>query len=135
MNDPLPTASLLLQVDAGPDASLEEQDDLARRLLIELEDLDVQAGLFHPDSVLPPGAKAGEATLFGTLAVSVLPAFLPKLVDFLQNWIQRGDRRTVKIKTQLGDRSIELEYAPATMTNKDLKKLITVLNTSLEKKT
>jgi hypothetical protein len=134
MNDPLPNASLLLQVNAGLDASQEEQDELARQLLTELEDLDVQAGLYHPDGALPPGAKASEATLFGSLAVSVLPAFLPKLVEFLQNWMQRGDRRIVKIKTQIGDRSLELEYSPATMTNQDLKKLVTLLNTSLEKK-
>jgi len=135
MNDLLPTASLLLQVDAGSGASPDEQDELARQLLTELGDLDVQAGLYHPGSALPPGAKAGEATLFGSLAVSVLPAFLPKLVEFLQNWVQRGDRRVVKIKTQIGDRSLELEYAPATMSNQELKKLVTLLNSSLEKKT
>jgi hypothetical protein len=134
MNEPLPTASLILQVDAGPDASLDEQDEMARQLLTELEDLDVEAGLYHPGGALPEGAKTGEATLFGALAVSVLPTFLPKLVEFLQNWIQRGDHRIVKIKTQIGDRSLELEYAPATMTNKELKKLVTILNNSLEQK-
>ena len=135
MTNSLPTASILLQVDAGPDASLEEQDELARHLLAELEDLEVEVGLYHPGGGLPEGAKAGEATLFGALAVSVLPTFLPKLVEFLQNWMQRGDRRMVKIKTQLGDRSLELEYSPATISNKELKKLVTLLNTSLEKKT
>jgi len=135
VNDSQPSARLLLQVDAGPGASLEEQDELARQLQAELDDLDVQATRPHLGDLPPAGAKAAEATLFGTLAVSILPAFLPKLVDFLQGWIQRGDHRTVKIKTQLGDRSIELEYAPSTMSNKDLKKLVDLLNTSLDKKT
>ncbi|MFB0533374.1 MAG: hypothetical protein ACETWR_00155 [Anaerolineae bacterium] len=38
-----------------------------------------------------------------------MPAFLPKLVEFLQAWTLCGENRTVRIKTPAG---LELEFTP-----------------------
>jgi hypothetical protein len=38
-----------------------------------------------------------------------VPAFLPKLVEFLQAWTLRGENRTVRIKTPAG---LEVEFTP-----------------------
>ncbi|HEX2173538.1 MAG TPA: hypothetical protein VHL09_13965 [Dehalococcoidia bacterium] len=119
---------LLVQVDAGDDASPEEIDRLTRRLLAQIRELDVEsARLARAEEGVPEGAKLAEAIALGSLAVQILPAVAPKLVEFLQAWTLRGHGRTVKIKTQQGDKSVEVEFSPSAMSPEDLKKYVDVL--------
>ncbi|MFQ5613749.1 MAG: hypothetical protein ACE5H9_16615 [Anaerolineae bacterium] len=124
-------ANLTLQVDAGQDTDAEELDRLTRQLRDELWELDVESVELAAGGDLPEGAKSAEALTLGALAVAVLPAVVPKLVEFLQAWSMRGENRVVKIKTQAGDRSLEVEYDPKTMTPTELKDLVDILNATL----
>ncbi len=99
----------------------EDVDRAARQLLSELRDLDVEkAGLAHSGAA-PEGSKAAELVSIGTIAVAVLPAALPKLIEFLQAWATRARGRTVKFK----GKGIEFEGSP-----EDLQKLLQQLDKS-----
>jgi hypothetical protein len=109
-------------------------DRLARSLRRELLDLDVEKVDFLTPGEAPPGSKSAEALTLGTLVVTTLPVFVPKLIEFLQSWVTRAEDRKVKIKSQVGDRSIELEYSPKAIGPEELKTLINTLSVSLEEK-
>lgn len=102
--------SLMINPD---DLDAEQRDQDARRLLGELRDQPVESAELAASGAAPQGAKGAEAITLGTIAVSVLPAFIPKVVDFLQAWALRGSGRTVKIKLQTGQQDIEFEGTPA----------------------
>lgn len=127
-------ARLLLQVDAGADADAEELDQLTRQLRDEMQELDVESVELVKGEAVPEGAKVIEVVTLGSLAVSVLPSIIPKLIEFLQNWLMRGENRRIKIKTQVGDRSVELEYSPAAMSQTELKNLVDTLTGALTQK-
>ncbi len=69
------------------------------------------------------GAKAGEAVTVGALALSVLPAVLPKLLEFLQAWVLRTKSRSVKVKADLGGRIVEVECS-GDMSQNEIKAVI-----------
>jgi hypothetical protein len=112
MTSPVNSVNLNLQLDPGPGYDPVELDRLTRQFLSEVQELPVES--------------AGLVT-----AVSVLPAVAPKLIDLLQSWIMRGENRTVKIKAQVQDRSIELEYSPSAMPPADVKRLVNSLTDAL----
>ncbi|MFQ6102410.1 MAG: hypothetical protein ACE5OS_14455 [Anaerolineae bacterium] len=93
---------------AEEDADPERLDGLTRRLLRDLRELGAESVERASGGVLPEGAK-GDAFTLGALALAVVPAFLPKLIDFLQAWSLRGESRRVKIKTPAG---LEVEFTP-----------------------
>jgi hypothetical protein len=119
---------LEIQPAAGMDA---DQLDEATRLLqcelleLELQKVDLKSG------EAPVGAKSAEALTLGTLLITTLPVVVPKLVEFLQSWVMRSEDRKVKIKSQVGDRSVELEYSPTAISQEELKQLIGTLSASL----
>jgi len=84
-------------------------DQLTRTLMRDLCDLGAESVEKTPGREIPKGAKGLESILVGGLTLSVLPEFMPKLVEFLQVWVQRPNTRTVKIKTKNG---IEVEFTP-----------------------
>ncbi len=126
-------ANLILHIDAGEDADTEELDKLTGQLLSEIKELDVETVERFGDEVVPRGAKAADPVTVGVLAVAVLPTVIPALITFLQSWSTRGDGRTVKVKTQKGDQSVEVEYDPKTMSQTELKSLVETLNETLTK--
>ena len=118
----------------GEEIDPERLDRLTRQLRSELLDLEVESADFVQEDQLPEGAKAAEAITLGALAVAVLPNFLPKLVEYLQSWALRGEGRKIKVKSQVGDRSIELEYMPQAMSQEELKTLVETLTDALTEK-
>jgi hypothetical protein len=112
----------------------EEVDQLTRHLRSELMELEVESVDLVRAKEIPKGAKAGEALELGTLAVAVLPVFIPKLIEYLQSWSLRAESRRVSVKAQVGDRSIEIEYSPAAMSPAGLKNLVETLTGALEGK-
>lgn len=83
-------------------------DQLTRRLMRDLRDLGAESVERPAGETAPEGAKGDPITL-GALALAVLPALLPKLVELLQAWAGRGESRVVKIKTPSG---VEIEFTP-----------------------
>jgi len=90
------------------DADAERLDELTGRLLRDLRELGAESVERPSGEAVPEGAK-GDAFTLGALALVAVPAFLPKLVEFLQAWALRGESRTVKIKTPAG---LEVEFTP-----------------------
>ena len=121
--------NLLLHVNAGEGASPEEIDRLTRRLLAEIRELDVESvELARDEKGVPEGAKLVEAIALGSLAVQLLPSVAPKLIEFLHAWTLRGQGQTIKIKTQQGDKSVEVEFSPDAVSPDDLEKYVGVLS-------
>jgi hypothetical protein len=85
--------------EQGADA--ERLDDLARSLIQDLQDLSPEYVKPPPEEPTQAGKKSADLTL-GTLTKDALPVFLPKLVDYLEAWTQRGENRTIKIEISGG---------------------------------
>jgi hypothetical protein len=118
------TLTLNLDVSAA-DVSAEDLDSLARELLNELRDLDLESAELVRGDVAPDGTKAVDPVTIGSIAVVVLPGLLPKLVEFIQAWALRGQGRTVKFKGKIGGQIIQFEGS-----SDDLQKLIAALSQS-----
>ena len=103
------------------DADAERLDQLTRRLMRGLRDLGVESVERPPGEAAPEAAKGDPFTL-GALALALVPALLPKLVEFLRDWAMRGENRTVKIKTPAG---LEVEFTlEGDLTETDLLSLV-----------
>jgi len=127
---------LALQVNAGEDADADDLDHLTRQLRDELQDMDLESVQLVRDQAARAGTKSGEAMVtLGALALQVLPAAISTLIGFLQVWVQRGQNRTLKIKTQVGDRAVEVEYSPRATSEEELKRLVETLTGALGQKT
>ena len=131
MSDEAKAAHMTIHIGAVEDADADEIDRLARNLLAEIKDLEVESADLVREGEAPTGTKSAEVVTIGALAIAVLPSVVPKLVEFLQSWSLRGESRTVKIKTQRGDRSLEVEYSPASMSPEELKSLVDTLTETL----
>ena len=60
----------------------------------------------------PRGLRSPEALVAGGLAVAVLPAVLPKLLELLSGWVSARKGRTLRVKVSRGGRSLEVEFTP-----------------------
>jgi hypothetical protein len=107
------------------DATDEELDRMARRLLSELRELNVESAELAMGEKAPQGAKSGDPAAIGSIVVSALPAILPAIVGLVQVWSTRGQGRMVKFK----GRGIEFEGSP-----EELRKLLDSLDKRKKKK-
>ena len=112
-------------IQPSENADLEQVDRNTRSFLTDLRDSDciTDAGFINGDSA-PAGAKSPEAVTVGVLSLAVLPAMLPRLVEFLQSWALRWSDYKIKIKRQTGDQSLEVEYSPAKTSPAELEHLL-----------
>jgi hypothetical protein len=92
---------------SATDASEEDIDGMTRQLLAELRELEVESVKLAKGGSAPQGSK-GDPITIGSIALIVLPAVLPKVVDLVQDWLTRGQGRTVKFKGM----GIEFEGSP-----------------------
>lgn len=114
----------------GGDFDVDELNQLTHFLMRSLEDVGVESVTVMRDQDIPLGAK-GDPVTFGALLVTVLPATLPRVIEFLQAWTDRNQDHTLRAKVQRGDRSAEIEY-PANMPPDELKKHVEVLKQLVE---
>ena len=98
-------------------AAVEDIDQMTRQLLSELREMDVESAELTKGGIAPKGSK-GDLMTIGSIAVAVLPAFLPNVISLVQDWVERGQGRTVKFKGM----GIEFEGSP-----EELQKLIASL--------
>lgn len=117
-------AEFYIEVNAT-DATEEDIDRLTRQLLSELRELDVESAVLAKGDSAPSGTKSVDPVMLGSIAIAVLPAFLPKVVDTVQAWATRGQGRTVKFK----GKGIEFEGSP-----EELHKLLASLEKGKKKK-
>ena len=126
---------LLLQIDMGDILDLDQINQLTHQLKDEISEKDVFSVDFISEDSTPDGAKAADAVTWGMLGVSVLPSVLPMLIEFLQKWTMRGESRKLKVKAQNGDQLIELEYSPESVSNKELKELVSIIQAGMKENT
>ena len=125
--------ALQLQVDSGNVLTPDELDRVTRSLRHDLSELDVQSVEFSRDAKVPAGAKSAEAVALGSLAVAVLPVAIPKVIEFLRDWLMRGENRTLKLKLQVGGNSAEIEYNPGSVSTNEIEALAGKLTGALGK--
>jgi hypothetical protein len=99
-------AEFEIQVMAS-DATDEELDRMTRQLLAEVRDLNVESAELTRGEAAPAGSK-GDPITMGSIAIAVLPAVLPNVINLVQAWVMRGQGRTVKFK----GKGIEFEGSP-----------------------
>lgn len=119
--DALEPVRLNVEISAS-DATEDELDELARRLLSELRDQDVESAELAKSGPAPAGSKSAEVITAGAIAMAVLPAALPKVIDFIQAWATRGQGRVVKFKGNMAGQPVDFEGS-----SEDLKTLIAAL--------
>ena len=130
MADPK-SATLELSVQGEPGADADQVDRETRQLRNELRELDL-GSVELGTAEAPSGAKAGEGFALGSLLMEVLPNAISPLIEFLRSWSLRRKGRTVKVKIVSGDRSIETEFDPATISPAEMKLLLSSLLKRLE---
>jgi hypothetical protein len=103
-------AHLQLSVDAGGDADLQENADLTRQLRQYFLDRDVDKVEFARSGSLPEGAKGDPVTLT-TLAITLAPIALTKVLGILEQWLTRHERATVTL--EIGREKLTLSGTPS----------------------
>jgi hypothetical protein len=125
------TLRLVLEVGNDTDGDAEEVDRLTRRLRREILDREVESAELVTTGEIPAGARAGEVIAIGSLLVTVLPSVLPNLIDLLGGWLKRDTRRTIKIKLQRGETSVDVELDPRSCSTEELQGLVDSLGHAL----
>jgi hypothetical protein len=126
-----PAVSLVVSLVDESSADAERLDATTRQLRQRLAELDIESVELASGGAAPTGAKSGEAVALGTLLVTLLPATLPKVLDFLQSWMLRDAGHAVKIRATAGDRTVEVEYAPGSISERQLKDLVASISSGL----
>jgi hypothetical protein len=95
---------------------------------MELEDLDVESVRLATSDNAPVGTKGLDSMTAGTIAMTVLPAMLPKVLEFLQSWSLQGRGRTIKFKGKIANQQIDFEGS-----FDEMKKLVALLDKKQKK--
>jgi hypothetical protein len=105
-----------------PNGTKEDVDDVTRQLLDELRDFHLESlNLKRGDDILSD-VKSVDPITIGTIALVVLPSLLPKVVEFVQAWSMRGDKKIIKFRGKIAGQIIEFEGS-----SDDLQKIISRL--------
>ena len=118
---------LHVAIDAGDDADADALDRLARQLLSEVREVDVEQATLERSGSVPAGAKSAEVLDWGSVAIAVLPAVLPKVIEVVTGFVRRHQGCTIKIRTEHLGRQIEVSYDPSSMKPDDAKRLVDML--------
>jgi hypothetical protein len=105
MNESLVT----LQVSVSLGERVPDDDvDLAAR---DLRNVLLEAGIEEVGFVpveRPLNSKGSTGTLIGDLALAVLPALLPKVIDLLKEWKSGSEARAIKVRGAIDGTPIEI---------------------------
>jgi len=118
---------LTLNIKPGEDVDEGELDHLTRQLRHDIQELEVNSVELVREGKTPAGAKVVDPVTLGALAIAVLPSVAPKLVEFLQSWIMRGEGRAVRITTKIGDRTLEFECSAKTLVHSEVMTFVNAL--------
>ena len=102
---------LLVDLGVDRDEDAAELDQAARQLQRELLELDVEDVQRAREGAPPPGARAVDAAVLGSLAVTAGKEVLGAVVRAIVQWIGRRADRSVKLT--IGDDAIEVSNVSA----------------------
>jgi hypothetical protein len=91
------TIQLMVNIGASPNTDSEGLATLTRQLREDLLELDVETVDLVRAGKAPEGAKAGDPVTWGALLVALVASggVLTTLVNTLQSWLTRHERRSV----------------------------------------
>lgn len=97
------TTELTVRIQSDKNIPEEKLEQLTYALRDELRELDVgNVALNEQNYQIPEGAKSGEFVEIGTILLSLVggSTFIPSVINGLQSWLQRNDRKklTIEIK-------------------------------------
>lgn len=123
---------LVISVDAGENVTDQMLHRLARQVYQDLRRTGADSVKWAQSGEAPVGTK-GIPIDINTIVVSFASAgVLTAIIQLLKDWALRAEGRKVKVRTQVGDNSIELEYSPTATSEEELtafaEKLIQMLN-------
>lgn len=102
------TPALGVQVVAGPDDEAAEIAEATRQLRRELLELDVVAVEIPSAGEPPPGSRAIDVAMLGTLLVHLAePDMLAGVVAVVRSWLSGSSKRSIKM--ELGGDVLELK--------------------------
>ena len=122
---------VLVSIGDVASEDVEQIDAETRRLRREMAEFEVDSVELPSAGEVPAGAKAGELAALGSLLVTLAPAVVPKILEFLQSWALKGAGRTVKVRVTSGDRSVDVELSAGTGSDRELKELLTTVSAVL----
>ncbi len=105
---------------------------VTRNLRSEIQELAPGSVASAADGAAPEGGKGGPNFLTGVMLFHAVAGQVPKLLEYLQSWLMRGQNQTIKIEIQRGENKINLSYTPASTTHEDIRDLIKQLNRNLK---
>lgn len=111
------------------DANNENIDRLTRNLYKELRELDIENVNLKTEKS-PDGTKSDELVTIGAILLTTLPVTLPAIIQWLQAWSIRDKRNSIKIRKQVGKKTIEIEISDST-SPEILKEYIKLLENSI----
>jgi len=122
---------VLLQFSSADETEDAELDRLARRLNIELQQEEIESAL-APD--LPVGGtRSAMGAAVGALAVKIMPAMIPLLIERVRKFLARSQNRAVKINVRIGKNTVAIEYpTEASVSSKDIADLVKKLSASVD---
>ena len=88
-------------------------DELTRQFSRELQNNEEVMYQLRNEN-LPDNAMSAEAFTIGALAIAVLPAILPALIEYIKDWQFRNQGRQITIKKKDGDNEVEIIINPDT---------------------
>ena len=114
------TISILPQGDTL-DSEVMELTTTVRRALEQRSEVDDVQPATKP---APPGARAGEVLLLGTLLVAVAPAAVEGVINILRDLLKRPGTPPLKVKVRHGETEVEVEFRPGEISPDELARLV-----------
>jgi hypothetical protein len=111
------TCELLLELGSDEPTETAQLNHLARKLNKEFQQANIDSGL--PTVPAPAETRSGLEVMAGAILVKVAPDLIPLVLKQLMKFIFRSPDRSIKVKVQLGDRSVEVEYPTAASLSDD----------------
>jgi hypothetical protein len=113
---------LAISFDAGKDMPEELYSQLTRQVYNNIADTGSDSVKWRPIEDAPEDAKGLPVDL-NTILVSVTSAsVLTAIIQLVKDWVLRSEGRKVRVKTQVGEGSIEFEYSPTATSEEKLTK-------------
>ena len=125
-----------IQIGADEEIDLESIDVMTRLLRSELEEFpDTEQVRLAPAAKQSQGGKkSGELIAIGAVLAGVLPQAVPALIDYLKEWMLRPGNRPLKIVARVGERSLEVEFDPRTVSDTNVRVLAAEIQALVDQK-
>ena len=104
-------SEIVLQLGSR-DRDAERLTTAASNLREELREFPVDARALR-EGHIPAGAKSADVAAIGALAVTLAPAVLPHVVEFLKAWLKRNEGHSVRIRAAGVEVEVNEHLSPA----------------------